>query len=66
MPVPEPIVPAESSVPGTVVSLTLGETGEIEMDEPEVPTLDVPEEFAMPSRGPVGERDEDMDIEEID
>jgi cell division initiation protein len=76
--VPEPVVAPEptpapkatpapkSATPGKVVSLTLGETGEIDLDDPEVPTLDVPEEFAVPPRGPVGERDDDLDIEEID
>jgi len=50
---------------GTVSSLFLGEDSEPEPGEPEVPTLELPEEFAMP-RGPIGERDEDTDIEEID
>jgi len=36
------------------------------LDESDVPTLDVPYDFAMPPRGPVGERDDDLDIEEID
>jgi len=67
-PDPEPVVepePAPASK-GTVVSLTLGESGEAALDEADVPTLDVPDDFAMPSRGPVGERDDDLDIEEID
>jgi len=63
-PDPEPV--AEPASKGTVVSLTLGESGEVALDEVDVPTLDVLDDFAMPPRGPVGERDDDLDIEEID
>jgi len=62
--VAEPV--AGPDVTGSVVSLTLGEVGEAGFDEPEVPVLDVPDDFALPPRGPVGERDDDLDIEEID
>ena len=67
-PEPEPVFEPEPAPvsKGTVVSLTLGESGEVALDEADVPTLDVPDDFAMPSRGPVGERDDDLDIEEID
>jgi cell division initiation protein len=58
-PDPEPVVA------GTVSSLFLGEDSAPESGEPDVPTLELPEEFAMP-RGPIGERDDDTDIEEID
>ena len=57
---------AAPDVTGSVVSLTLGEVGETELEEPEVPDLEVPSDFALPPRGPVGERDDDLDIEEID
>jgi cell division initiation protein len=61
---PEP-APEES---GSVVSLTLGEVASPEslLDEDDgMPSLEIPEEFALPPRGPVGELD-DLDIEEID
>jgi cell division initiation protein len=58
---PEP----EPAAAGTVSSLFLGEDSAPELAESDVPTLELPEEFAMP-RGPIGERDEDNDIEEID
>jgi cell division initiation protein len=61
---PEPEDQAVSS--GSVVSLILGETDAPVMEEPEVPTLDELDDFALPPRGPVGERDDDVDIEEID
>jgi len=74
-PDPEPEVVAEEffdaedepESPGSVVSLTLGETAssEPELDEDDMPSLEIPEEFALPARGPVGELD-DLDIEEID
>jgi cell division initiation protein len=63
---PEPEPEAAPEVTGSVVSLTLGEVGATELEEPEVPVLDVPDDFALPQRGPVGERDDDLDIEEID
>lgn len=63
----EPVEPvARPDVTGSVVSLTLGEVGETELDDSEVPVLEVPGDFALPKRGPVGERDDDLDIEEID
>jgi cell division initiation protein len=63
-PAPEPEEVAES---GSVVSLTLGEVSPPESidDEDGMPSLEIPEEFALPPRGPVGELD-DSDIEEID
>lgn len=66
--VAEPVVEeaAEPEITGSVVSLTLGEVGSDELEEADVPVLDVPGDFAMPPRGPVGERDDDLDIEEID
>ena len=64
VPAPEPVRASASK--GTVVSLTLGESSDTVLDESDVPTLSVPDDFAMPSRGPVGERDDDLDIEEID
>jgi cell division initiation protein len=64
--VAEPETEPEPAVPGTVSSLILGESAEPELGEPDMPALDIPEEFAMPPRGPVGERDDDLDIEEID
>jgi cell division initiation protein len=63
-PIAEPEVVKES---GSVVSLTLGEVpsdAPLE-DDDEMPSLEIPEEFALPHRTPVGELD-DMDIEEID
>ncbi len=52
---------------GSVMSLTLGEVASSEpvLDEEDMPSLEIPEEFALPPRGPVGELD-DLDIEEID
>ena len=65
---PEPVLQPELKLEdtGSVVSLTLGEVGspEAELDD-EMPSLEIPEEFALPPRGPVGELD-DLDIEEID
>jgi cell division initiation protein len=63
---PEPEPEAEASVTGSVSSLILGETSAPVLEEPEVPTLDELDDFALPPRGPMGERDEDVDIEEID
>jgi cell division initiation protein len=70
---PEPVVeeaPAPVEEPeesGSVISLTLGETAASvpDLEEDEMPSLEIPEEFALPPRGPVGELD-DLDIEEID
>jgi cell division initiation protein len=71
---PEPAVveiapePEEIAEPGSVISLTLGEVSPPESlgdDEDGIPSLEIPEEFALPPRGPVGELD-DSDIEEID
>lgn len=69
----EPVITTEIDDPtagpdvtGSVVSLTLGEVGRTELDDSGVPVLDVPDDFALPKRGPVGERDDDLDIEEID
>ncbi|HEY5506989.1 MAG TPA: DivIVA domain-containing protein [Coriobacteriia bacterium] len=58
----------EVETPGSVVSLTLGETAassEAILEDDDMPSLEIPEEFALPPRGPVGELD-DLDIEEID
>jgi cell division initiation protein len=58
----------EPETPGSVVSLTLGETAassEAVLEDDDIPSLEIPEEFALPKRGPVGELD-DLDIEEID
>lgn len=66
--VDDEVIEPESApeVTGSVVSLTLGEVGMTELEEIDVPVLDVPDDFALPKRGPVGERDDDLDIEEID
>ena len=68
-PVPEPEPepePVAFEATGAVTSLTLGEAGESTPSfEDEMPSLEIPEEFALPPRGPVGELD-DLDIEEID
>jgi cell division initiation protein len=67
--VDEPVAAIEPEVeePGSVVSLTLGEVASSEpaLDDDDMPSLEIPEEFALPPRGPVGELD-DVDIEEID
>lgn len=60
-----PKKPAPVDPNASVVALTLGEVGDSEPVEADVPTLEVPAEFAFPGRGPVGELD-DLDIEEID
>jgi cell division initiation protein len=64
---PEPEeAPAAPEESGAVMSLTLGEVGEPEQPvEDEMPSLEVPEEFAFPPHAAVGELD-DLDIEEID
>lgn len=77
VPAPVEIAPAEIALDvaapevdpepvGSVVSLTLGEMADSELEEPEVPALDVPDDFTLPQRRPMGERDDDLDIEEID
>ena len=57
----------EPEVPTVVQSLTLGESvgSEPELADDDMPSLEIPEEFALPPRGPVGDLD-DLDIEEID
>jgi cell division initiation protein len=61
---PEPAPVAEDA--GAVMSLTLGEVGDAAPAfEDEMPSLEIPEEFALPPRGPAGDLD-DLDIEEID
>lgn len=50
---------------GFVQSLTLGEVEGPDV-RPDAPTFEEPSEFAVPARGGVGERDQDLDIEEID
>jgi cell division initiation protein len=62
----EPIVTQGSSSGGSVSSLSLGEVGEEGVEEPAIPELDVPEEFRFPRSSAIGERDDDLDIEEID
>jgi len=56
---------AEPSEPGFVKSVTLGETGPPE-DLPDDVELAEPKEFPMTSFDTLGEREEDIDIEEID
>ncbi|MBI5230698.1 MAG: DivIVA domain-containing protein [Coriobacteriales bacterium] len=63
-PVPAQIV-EEPPASGFVQSVALGEVGEVDLG-PDVPSLDEPDEFQMPSLGRLGERDDDVDIEEID
>jgi len=62
--VPEPVV-EEPPASGFVQSVALGEMGEPDLG-PEMPSLDEPGEFDMPSLGRLGERDDDLEIEEID
>lgn len=62
----EPILTQGSSSGGSVSSLSLGEVGEERVEEPAIPELDVPEEFRFPRSSAIGERDDDLDIEEID
>jgi cell division initiation protein len=50
---------------GFVQSLTLGEVEGPDV-RPDTPAFEEPSEFAVPLRGGVGERDQDLDIEEID
>lgn len=58
-------LPLDPPSTGFVQSLTLGETSgpDLRSDAPE---FDDPAEFTLGGRGMVGERDDDMDIEEID
>jgi cell division initiation protein len=63
--VTQPIEQLEVPQPGEVKSLTLGEVADSVPLVEDVPTLDVPEEFAFPRHAPVGELD-DLEIEEID
>ena len=56
---------AEPPQAGFVQSLTLGEMEGPDV-RPDAPTFEEPSEFAVPGRGTHGERDDDMDIEEID
>lgn len=59
-PEPDPEVPA----PGFVASVQLGELGEPDM--PEDLTLSDPGEYSIPRLDALGEREDDMEIEEID
>jgi hypothetical protein len=61
----QPISDVEPATSGAVVSLTLGEVGDAEPLDDDVPSLDVPAEFTFPKHGAVAELD-DLDIEEID
>ena len=61
----EPLLLEEATATGSVRSLSLGEIGDTDLDE-EIPSLDAPEEFTVPRRVSFGERDDDLDIEEID
>jgi len=58
-------IPMDVPQTGFVQSLTLGEVEGPDV-RPDTPTFEEPSEFSMPSRGVVGERDDDLDIEEID
>ncbi len=61
-----PMDVAEPPASGFVQSVTLGEVGEPEI-EPEAPILEEPKEFDLGSLGSAfGEREDDIDIEEID
>ncbi|MDO8915150.1 MAG: DivIVA domain-containing protein [Coriobacteriia bacterium] len=60
----QPIVMDPPST-GFVQSLTLGEVEGPDV-RPDTPEFEEPSEFAVPARGAVGERDDDLDIEEID
>ena len=61
----QPILTEESSSTGSVSSLSLGEMGDAPADE-QMPELEVPEEFRFPRVSSLGDRDDDLDIEEID
>lgn len=64
MPAVEPL-PAEPPAAGFVQSVALGEVEAPPMPDGPVELVD-PEEFALPGFDALGERDADMDIEEID
>ena len=61
----QPLQLDEPPSTGFVQSLTLGEMAGPDL-RPDTPTFEDPNEFAMGRREPVGERDDDLDIEEID
>ena len=61
----QPLPMDEPPSSGFVQALTLGEVEGPDV-RPDIPTFEDPDEFTMPRRGPVGERDDDVDIEEID
>lgn len=64
MPPVEVKIPDEPPTPGFVQAVTLGE-----IDSPDIPadvTLVEPSEFALPGFDALGEREDDVDIEEID
>lgn len=60
-----PIPDAEPPAPGFVTSVHLGEVEDTDLAA-ETPTFAEPLEFEVPAAGTLGERDEDVDIEEID
>jgi cell division initiation protein len=62
----EPMILEEKTAGGSVHSLSLGEIGETDLLDEEIPPLDAPDEFEVPKRATFGERDDDLDIEEID
>jgi hypothetical protein len=57
--------PADPPQAGFVQSLNLGEVEGPDV-RPDAPTFEEPSEFSVPGRGTHGERDDDVDIEEID
>jgi cell division initiation protein len=58
-------IPSDPPASGFVQSVTLGEVGEPDLPSGPVELLD-PEEFSLPGFDAFGERDSDVDIEEID
>jgi hypothetical protein len=58
-------IPADPPASGFVQSVTLGEVGEPHIPSGPVELLE-PEEFSLPGFDAFGERDSDVDIEEID
>jgi len=60
-----PAVMEEPPVPGFVQSVSLGEVGAPDVVSDEV-ELSEPSEFSLPSFDALGEREDDLDIEEID